>query len=395
MFKNQAQIFYNSELIGYNTNLNVETGLPNYENMKAFGFSSDDAEEYWLMTYDSDKDLYKTMDQSVWSDFYIDIHATSATTGSLTDNDCVCVNIGKDASAKQIYRIYCTVGTAAVRKAQVLKTLFYGTNGSDPGIVDHVSGCVKIDSSDADDLGKQVHYSTISFNSGGTGQLHDAYYTGTYVDTSTNLGCQTWSYCTGSGTATAVGNAEWENPTGTSNNVVADATTDETGTDTTGDDTDNPSTCKLHTWSSGDGNYPSSAVVRTIILCKGDITWVETDPDSKATVSNTGFLTDESIPVFTAAETSTDSYLIAQVEDSASTTITNCIGTYNSSIDASNSIAMTISVDGGSNYESATDATILRPTNTGTDFKIKLTITRTDDTTIDKISELAGIYNLY
>ena len=61
MFKNQAQIFYNSELIGYNTNLNVETGLPNYENMKAFGFSSDDAEEYWLMTYDSDKDLYLSL----------------------------------------------------------------------------------------------------------------------------------------------------------------------------------------------------------------------------------------------------------------------------------------------------------------------------------------------
>ena len=55
---------------------------------------------------------------------------------------------------------------------------------------------------------------------------------------------------------------------------------------------------------------------------------------------------------------------------------------------------MTLSADNGSNYESATDATIHRFTNTGTQIKSKFTWDG-DATGVFSLNSHAFVYNLY
>jgi len=54
-----------------------------------------------------------------------------------------------------------------------------------------------------------------------------------------------------------------------------------------------------------------------------------------------------------------------------------------------------ISYDGGSNYETITDAIIQRNSNTGTDMWLKFSNTRTDLTAVDEFTEWATTYNWY
>ena len=59
---------------------------------------------------------------------FVIIEATSiSATSDFEINDC---HIIKVASGK--WQLSCDTGTAAVRRAQIYKTLFYGSNGSDP-----------------------------------------------------------------------------------------------------------------------------------------------------------------------------------------------------------------------------------------------------------------------
>jgi hypothetical protein len=74
-------------------------------------------------------------------------------------------------------------------------------------------------------------------------------------------------------------------------------------------------------------------------------------------------------------------------------TVTDSLATWNSLIDSDNTLTVSISAD-GTNYETVTDATIHRYTNTGTNLYIKFAISRVDTTAIDKISEYAIWYNL-
>lgn len=74
-------------------------------------------------------------------------------------------------------------------------------------------------------------------------------------------------------------------------------------------------------------------------------------------------------------------------------TITDCIPTWNASIDGDNTLTVSISAD-GTNYEEVTDATIHRFTNTGTNLYIKFEIDRVDTSAVDKISEYAILYNV-
>jgi len=59
------------------------------------------------------------------------------------------------------------------------------------------------------------------------------------------------------------------------------------------------------------------------------------------------------------------------------------------------SMVASISYDGGSNYETITDSTIQRNTNTGTAMWLKFTNTRTDLSTEDEFTEWATGYNWY
>ena len=62
-------------------------------------------------------------------------------------------------------------------------------------------------------------------------------------------------------------------------------------------------------------------------------------------------------------------------------------------VNIDNTLTVSISAD-GTNYETVTDATIHRFTNTGTNLYVKFEIDRVDTAAVDKISEYAILYNL-
>lgn len=219
---------------------------------------------------------------------FVIIEATSIS--SATDfeiNDCQIVEV---ASGK--FQVSCTSGTLAERRAKIYKTLFYGTNGSNPrASATYITGITALKTSISRDVGKQAHsaiysWSTSSFGSGS--------YTGTFVNTTTNTDCSTWSYVYQTQNGDFTG---WELPDDTQLNTISTITTsDETGTDTEADETDNPATCQLYINSAS--NSSASRIVRSIILCVGDITWATSGSATSRT--NIDFLSDNSIPVMTA-----------------------------------------------------------------------------------------------
>lgn len=235
--------------------------------------------EYKLDTYD-----WSTLDATT----HVIIQAGWVDTASFGINDCVCKKIAADK-----YIVWCTNGTANVRRAQIYKTLFYGDATYAPRIgTTYTKYITALKTSVAADVGKQVHYAYImSAAAIGT-------YTGTFVNTTTNTACQFWSSCYVDANATT-NYAQFEAPSGTVLNSrgpsASVGTTSELGTDTSADNLNNPATCQLEVRS---GSSAQDQVTEAIILCTGDITWVE--GGTTGGVANTDFYTDLSVPLFTA-----------------------------------------------------------------------------------------------
>ena len=369
-FKDTAQLIYNAAYIGFDGNLNTD-GVPQLKNVFYDVLDSNSADVNW--NFERSSETYQTPDVSSIMDRieYVIIEATAGATWS--SNNCLVKQIttGK-------WLLYCTTGTAAVQRAQIMKSLFFGTDGTN-ALIDDFTSVTAIKTSHANDVGKQAHYATQTAAS--------SRYVGTFVNTSTNSNCASWSdvYARGGQTPS------WEIPNFTIVNQASEANSLELGTDTSGDELNNPATCGLAS-SAG-----VTQAIHAVILCVGDITWTQPLGSSGA---NTDFYTTKSIPFFTAAGTLASevgsawntSYLI--FKDTASETVVNSITTWNSSIDGTSSLVVSISYDGGSNYEVISDATIQRNSNTGTALWLKFEVTRTDTSIEDVIIEWATKYNL-
>lgn len=169
--------------------------------------------------------------------------------------------------------LQCTTGTNAVKRAQIYKTLFYGTNGTDPRASStYITGITALKTNISRDVGKRGIYAIAT----------NANNTGTFSNTTTNTSCSAWSWCD----ITAVG-------------------ANEIGTDTEADEEDNPANVAMlkatnraqfqfpagSLVNGGDATDPSTAV-RAIILCAGTISWT-----NSPTV--TDFTADNSIPELT------------------------------------------------------------------------------------------------
>lgn len=371
-FNDTAQMIFNADYIGFNSRLN-NSGSPSLKNVFYSTFTSDDADEVSLFEYDATNDLYKTTDLSSTVE-YIIIEADDATL-SWTDNDCL---LSKLSSGKWI--ITCSVGTDAVQRAQIIKSLFYGTDSTDQLILDFTN-VTSVKTSHSNDVGKQGHYATARHNTS-TPQS----FTGTFTNTTTNTNCSSWSRAFGAGES------------------------DELGTDTTGDEVDNPANGQLEVSGGGAGAFgrweiPSATIrnsrsetittmnCEAIILCVGDITWVDSGLQSSSDID---FFTTHSIPLMTAAGTLTAegadvSFLI--FKDTVSST-DNAIAVINSAIDVTSSQQISISADGGSNFTNVNNAEIARPV-AGTALWRKIAITRTDLSKEDKVTEQAVKFNYY
>lgn len=230
------------------------------------------------LTMDFDTNKYKSITSS--TEPFVIIVADAVT--SMGINNCVAAQIDTN---KWILR--CNSGTDEVKRAQIYKTLFYGTNGTDPRIVSGVTNLTALKTNVSRDVGKRAHYATATTASpGGTpGNL-----TGTFANTSTNTDCSSWSYCTSSGAGVT---ASWEFPNATTLNTANNGTSDETGTDLSADEADNPADCDI-LLSGTTGNV----TVRALVLCVGGLAFVESGNVTSS--SSTDFYTDNSVPDFTA-----------------------------------------------------------------------------------------------
>jgi len=242
-----------------------------------------------LTTAVFDTDKYKTLSTHV-----IIEAASISSIGDFTINDCV---ISEFESGKWLLK--CTTGTEEEKRAKIYKTLFYGTDGTDARASStYITSITALKTSISRDVGKQAYYAYAHI---GQANAATGYYTGTFTNTSTNNDCSSWSYVRASVTATSgSSSAYWQIPSGSSKNAASQhgngtATSDEFNTDTTGDEVNNPTTCRLQVSMSAD--YTNGTYVKSVILCKGNITWVESgDPISSA---NIDFLTDNGIPLLT------------------------------------------------------------------------------------------------
>lgn len=382
LFKNQANLIWNSHLVGINSKMNCAAGTLSLNKTFYNSGSSDTSDIAYNFTYDGTNKYWYANDLSsaTIGGEYIIIEATSLSAPISNVNNCYSklISAGK-------WIVYCTTGTDAVRRAQLIKTLFYGTNGSNAKILDF-TGVTAIKTTHTNDVGKQVYYASLTDSVPQDTATRTTNYTGTFADTSTNSNCSSWSSI-----GFGLRSAKWEMPTST---VLNSSNTDELGTDTSSDEKNNPSSCLLQVVVYGPGYTGDSATARVIILSKGNISWAK--DGGAGTASNVNYFGTHSIPVFTAAGTTTaEGFNVSTLifGDTAASTVTDAIMCYTSSIDATSSLAVTASAD-GSNYVSATDSNIIDFTNTGTTLNRKFVITRTDLSKTDKIGQEAIIYNV-
>ena len=380
LFKNQLQTICNADLIGINAKMNLAAGTLNLSKTLYNSGVSDTSDTSYNFTYDGTNKYWACTDYSAATigTEYVIVEATSLSS-PISINNCVSLKIG---AGKWI--IYCTTGTDAVRRAQIIKTLFYGTNGTDAKIL-AFTGITALKTSHANDVGKRAYYASGTKTGAATGN-----YTGTFADTSTNSNCSIWSIVS---TNDIFGSswARWEIPSGTILNSVgpsAAGSVDELGLDKTADELNNPATCKINLSGATGGSSESG---KAVIICNGAISWVAT---TMATSSNTDFMA--TYPVFSAVGTQAAEGVYTSTlifGDTASATTTNAIMCANYSIDATSSIQYSMSAN-GTNFVNCTDSTICDFVNTGTNLQRKIVITRTDLSKIDKVSQEGVIYNV-
>ncbi len=382
-FNDIAQNIFNADYIGFDSRLTNNT-TPNLKNVFYSTFTSDDADTNFGFDYDSTNDLYSTPD--IDSTEYIIIEATSLS-GPWDDNNC---KTSPFVSGKWL--VYCTTGTDAVHRAQIHKSLWYGTNGTD-ALIDDFTSVTAVKTSHANDVDKRAILAEFS-NTGSTPATEFA--TGTFNDTSTNNNSSFWSDLTAtSPDADGVSMAS-QFALGNQVNITAvspPGTDDsfEMGTDTSADELTNPANCKVNYIAGGSGASGRGSV---IILCEGTLTWALTTITQDIDIDYTA---DNSIPVMTAADTlANEGVNIATLifKDTASASVTHAMSAINSTIDATSSEQISISANGGSNWTDVNNTEVARPT-AGTALWRKIVITRTDVSKGDIVTEQAVKYNFY
>jgi len=241
-------------------------------------------------TFDTNK--YKANDTNTP---YVVINADSLS-GSWTYNNCQIAMMKPNE-----WTLFCKEGANEEKRAQIYKSLFFGTNGSD-ALINNFTNITALKTNISRDVGKQAYYAYMYTTDHGT----NGSYIGTFSNTTDNNSCSSWSNLhahrdSSGGTNTAY----WYLPDGVElNKVVAtwsnDKTSNEIGTDTSDDETDNPVDCELK---GGTGSSSDDTTARVLVLSKGDISWTFTG--TAETNGLVDYKNDNSVPVF---ESITDSF---------------------------------------------------------------------------------------
>lgn len=381
-FKNQAQLLYNADYIGWSSKINIATGSPSLKNVKRDVFNTDTASTKFNLVWDSTNKYYTTEDLSQIG-YYVVVEA-SAFAGTIGRSSSYSGGILMISAGKWL--IY-GVGTAEAARAAVHAIMWGNVSGN--GAMAQFTSITAVKVSDATDVGYRGHrivWSGASWTGNSSTSL-----TGNFDDTSGNV-VSSWSDID-SGSCSQPHSATWQCASGNTLNTASASggqttTSYEIGTDTSAEEQTNPANFRLQVGGSDSGSIGTEAV---IIFCQGSLSSLS----SSGSRTYNDYYTNYGIPITTQADTLanegvTDATLIFQT--SGLSTVTDCIPTWNSSIGATNTMVVSISAD-ATNYETATDATIQRFSNTGTNLYIKFVITRNSTTNVDKISEYAIWYN--
>ena len=384
-FKNSMNAFFNSDYDGWNAKL-ANTGSPQVKNLFYDTLQTDSADVNTGWDYDSTNDLYKTPDLSAG---YIIIEADDATV-SWSSNSCTLTKL----QSGQWLLYYNGAGTAEVGRAQIYKSLFWGTNGTDELILDFTN-VSKVATSDANDVGKSAYRGNCEED--GLAGTESGKYTATITGSGGNDSI--WTNVQGNATSqheltvsvvTNVGTPQG----GTTGGV------DLLGTDlSAAEGTYSSIELRLVGGAASPTYWVGSGNSQALFLTDGSVSWVETVAGGSAVLSDItstdiDYTTTYSIPALSATGTEINPAVLI-FKDTASATATNTISTWNAIIDPASTVVVSISYDGGTNYETITDATIQRNTNQGTAVWLKIENTRTDLSDIDKVMEVATAYNWY
>jgi len=185
--------------------------------------------------------------------------------------------------ATGVYKMNTTNANDEISRALIMKTLFYGTTGSNPRATIAYINATKVYSRDSRDGGKRGHYVYAS------GTITSV---GTFADTTNNNNCSSWSRLVlGNVNPDYPEGAHWELPNGNElNRAPTNDISDEIGTDTSADEYDNPTDCRIFMSIGGE-----SGNAKVIILSAGGISWTNSP-------THTDFYTDESFPIITFTE---------------------------------------------------------------------------------------------
>lgn len=343
---------------------------------------------------------WEAYDESIWDDFYVDLITTSAQAnlGAFQINDCDIKLVSYDGTYYR-YRVFCTSGTAEVRRAQVYKTLFYGTDGSDSA-GSAVTNVTEAQVSKSTDVGKRGHFAHVRGES--LVNLERFSYKGTFTSSS-GTAVSLWSKCKTEGAGAGCTYASFSAPVSTGitqipppnelsvaseTGGVTTVTKDEIGTDTSADNLNNPLDVGLNGYYEGGGSPPYNEVW-FITVAKGEMTWVVEGDAGAAKVVSTAF-TDytDFIPVFTSADDLGDPYVVTPIEV-ISADDTTIIFKSQKTIDSSSTLQAQSSIDGGTSFTDIDEEELQRirfAGDSGTRQAIKFKITKTDDTKRDKIT---------
>jgi len=272
------------------------TSIKNYQffvNDKPYNLNQRLKKGIYQVRLEGEKDYSKTVDWiiksqgkwinewAVWgglfegTEYQLSILADSISEAGLEINDVVVTEL-----ATGVYKVNTTNADDEISRALIMKTLFFGTTGSDPRATIAYVNATKIYSRDSRDGGKRGHYLYVSTGAG---------YVGTFADTSNNNNCSSWSKITLANVVPSGG--QWEMPNGeVLHQGVTLGTSDEFGTDTSGDEKTNPTDCEIYLNYGGE-----SGNIRVVILSAGEISWTNSP-------SHTDFYTDESFPIITFTE---------------------------------------------------------------------------------------------
>jgi hypothetical protein len=241
---------------------------------------------FWL-----NSELYDVYDdfESFGQNPYVEIVATSVSSlGDFSINNCTLT-----LESAGVWKLVSSSISTEVQRAEIYKTLFYGTNGTNPRASStYITSITALNTSINSDIGKQAHYAKADWSNTATDWNSSNTYTGTFANTTTNTDCSTWSDITDTD-GNSNGYVRWQVPVG----VTLNGSSNEIGTDTSLDTLDNPATCSILI-----SNFQqiSTRVCNSIVLCVGDIVWVDSGfASQQGSVTNTDFFTDNGIPLFT------------------------------------------------------------------------------------------------